>query len=78
VPSPAIVNEVTQVFGVTAVLIRHVAEVVKVGPPVVARPPVPVRVVKATEEPGRTNFVSAVAVGAGGGVTVGVIVARER
>ena len=59
-------------------LIKHVAEVVKVGPPVAARPPVPVSVVKATEEPGRTNFVSAVAVGAGGGVTVGVIAASER
>jgi len=69
---------VTQVFGVTAVLIKQVAEVVKVGPPVVARPPVPVRVVNATEDPGSTNFVSAVAVGGGGGVTVGVIVARLR
>ena len=77
-PSPAIVSDVTHVFGVTAVLIKHVLDALKAGPPVVARPPVPVSVVNATDDPGSTSFASAVAVGAGGGVTVGVIVARLR
>lgn len=53
---------------------RHVADVVKEGPPDAARPPVPVNVVNATEPPGMTVLCCGLAVGAGGGVTVGVIV----
>ena len=74
VPSFAIVSEVPHVFGVTDVFTKHVADVVNAGPPVDAKPPVPVRVVNVAVPPGNTSFCCGVAVGAGGGVTVGVIV----
>jgi hypothetical protein len=74
VPSFAIVSEVPHVFGIADVFTKHVADVMKAGPPVVAKPPVPVRVVYVAVPPGSTSFCCAVAVGAGGGVTVGVIV----
>jgi hypothetical protein len=77
VPSPLIVSDVTHVFGVTDVLTRHVADVVKSGPPVAASPPDPVKVVKVMVPPGATTFVSGDAAGAGGDVTVGVIVPAD-
>ena len=43
----------------------------------VASPEVPVIVVNVAVPPGITGFVSGVATGAGGGVTVGVIVASS-
>ena len=74
VPSPEMVRVAPHVFGVTDVFTRHVADVVKAGPPVVASPPVPVNVVNVAVPPGTTTFDSGVATGAGGGVTVGVMV----
>jgi hypothetical protein len=66
---------VPQVFGVTEVFTKQVAVAPVVASPVpVARPESPVIVVKVTVPPGRTDLVSGDAVGAVGGVTVGVIV----
>ena len=76
VPSPEIVNDAPHVFGVTEVSTKHVADVVNDGPPVDAKPPTPVNVVNATNPPGITVLDSGVAVGAAGGVTVGVMVAK--
>ena len=74
VPS-LLVNPVPQVFGVTEVFTKQVAVAPVVASPVpVARPESPVIVVKVTVPPGRTDLVSGDAVGAVGGVTVGVIV----
>jgi hypothetical protein len=74
VPSP-LVNPVPQVFGVTEVSTKQVAVAPAVARPVpVARPELPVIVVNETVPPGRTDFVSGAAVGAVGGVTVGVTV----
>ena len=72
VPCPEITTD--DLHTESAGSIRQVADVVKAGPPDEARPPVPVNVVNATDEPGRTVFCWDEAVGAGGGVTVGVTV----
>ena len=56
VPSFAIVSEVPHVFGITEVFTKHVADVVNAGPPVVAKPPVPVSVVNVAVPPGNTSF----------------------
>ena len=62
--------------GTEAGVIKHVTEVSNPTPEV-ANPPVPVSVVKATVPPGITVLVCAVATGAAGAVTVGVIVASS-
>lgn len=72
VPCPVIVTDVLQTE--SAGSMRHVADVVNDGPPDDASPPVPVSVVNATEPPGTTVFCCGAAFGAGGGVTVGVMV----
>ena len=74
VPS-LLVNPVTQVFGVTLVFTKHVADEPEIARPVPdARPEPPVTLVNDTVPPGRTDFVSGVAVGALIGSTLGVIV----
>ena len=73
VPS-LLVNPVLQTVGVAG-SIKQVAVAPVVASPVpVARPELPVMVVKVIVPPGSTDFVSGAAVGAVGGVTVGVIV----
>ena len=56
VPSPAIVTTPSASQVVVLGVIRHVTEALKPTPDV-ARPPVPVSVVKATVPPGITAFV---------------------
>ena len=73
-PSPGIVTTPSASHVDVPGVNRHVADVLNAGPPVVAKPPLPVTVVKDTEPPGTTIFSSGAAAGAGGGVTVGVIV----
>jgi hypothetical protein len=75
VPSPVIVTELSASHVVVPGVNRHVAVAPVVARPVpVAKPEEPVIVVKATDDPGSTSFVSGVATGAGGGSTVNVIV----
>jgi hypothetical protein len=69
------VSPVTQVFGVTLVFTKHVADAPEIARPVpVARPEPPVTLVNDTVPPGRTDLVSGVADGALIGSTLGVIV----
>ena len=70
------VSVVPQVFGITEVFTKQLAEVEKVGPLVDARPFAPVSVVNETEPPGITDLDSEVAEGGNGGVIDGVIVAK--
>jgi hypothetical protein len=80
VPSPATVTTLSasQAAGLELGVIRHVAFTPLVCNCVpVASPDVPVIVVKVAVPPGITALVSGVATGAGGGVTVGVIVASS-
>ena len=63
-------------MGVTDVSIRQVAEVANAGPPVIANPPMPVRVANAALVPGITNVWPDVATGAGGGTTLGAMAPR--
>jgi hypothetical protein len=74
VPSPAIVTIPSASHDAVLGVYRHVADVLKLTG-VVARPPVPVTVVKAVDPPGITIFVCGVATGAAGIDTAGVIVA---
>jgi hypothetical protein len=78
VPSPEIVTTLSESHVVVPGVYRHVTPVPDVLRSVpVARPDVPVIVVNATVPPANTALVSGVASGAGGGVTVGVIVASS-
>jgi hypothetical protein len=80
VPSPANVTTLSASHeaGLELGVIRHVALTPLVCNCVpVAKPEVPVIVVNVAVPPGITAFVSGVATGAGGGVTVGVIVASS-
>jgi hypothetical protein len=74
VPSPAIVTTPSASHVVVLGVRRHVEEVTRPTPEV-ASAPVPVNVVNVAVAPGITAFVSGVAIGAGGAVTVGVTVA---
>ena len=76
VPTPTTVTtpSVSQASGVEPGVIKQVNDVSRPTPEV-ASAPVPVKVVKATVPPGMTDFDSAVATGAAGAVTVGVIFA---
>jgi hypothetical protein len=79
VPSPAMVTTLSESHVVVVGVYRQVL----LSPLVcncvpVAKPEVPVIVVNVAVPPGITGFVSAVATGAGGGVTVGVIVASSE
>ena len=80
VPSPAIVTTLSasHVAGLDDGVIKQVTFAPLVCNCVpVASPDVPVIVVNVAVPPGITAFVSGVATGAGGGVTVGVIVASS-
>ena len=80
VPSPAMVTTLSasQAAGFDPGAMRHVALAPLVCSCVpVASPDVPVIVVNVAVPPGITALVSGVAIGAGGGVTVGVIVASS-
>jgi hypothetical protein len=59
------------------VSIKHVADELNAGPPVTDNPPTPVRVVNVALVPGATRACPDVATGAGGGLTLGVIVATD-
>ena len=76
VPSPAMVRipSASQASGSEAGVIKHVDPATRPTPEV-AKPFAPVIVVNVAVPPGMTAFVSAVATGATGAVTVGVIVA---
>ena len=76
VPCPAIVTtpSASQAAGLDAGVMRHVAEVFKPAA-AVARPEVPVIVVKVAVPPGITDCDSGVATGAAGAVTLAVMVA---
>jgi hypothetical protein len=80
VPSPEIVTTLSasQTAGLEAGVIKQVAfEPLVCNCVPVASPEVPVIVVNVAVPPGITAFISGVATGAGGGVTVGVIVASS-
>ena len=81
VPSPVMVTTLSEshAAGLELGVMRHVALAPLVCSCVpVASPDVPVIVVKVAVPPGITAFVSGVATGAGGGVTVGVMVASSE
>ena len=79
VPSPAMVTTLSESHVVVVGVYRQVllSPLVCSWVPV-ASPEVPVIVVNVAVPPGITGFVSDVATGAGGGVTVGVIVASSE
>jgi hypothetical protein len=80
VPSPGIATESSpsHTGGLDPGTIKQVDAVTNAGPPDVTNPDTPVNEVNATVPPGATDFDSAVALGATGAFTVGVIVEQAR